>query len=77
LDWIERGPGGRPNPFRILRIDPIHELLDSGRILGDGKNFFAPCIKMQEPVNGEVIFCAADVLSATPFTYSLRASTLG
>jgi hypothetical protein len=28
--------------------------------------------KVRDPVNREVIFCAAGVLSATPFTYSLR-----
>jgi hypothetical protein len=28
--------------------------------------------KVQDPVNGEVMFCAAGVLSATPLTYSLR-----
>jgi hypothetical protein len=28
--------------------------------------------KMRDPVNREVIFCAAGILSATPFTYSLR-----
>jgi hypothetical protein len=31
-----------------------------------------PVEKVQEHVNREVIFCAAGVLSATPFTYSLR-----
>jgi hypothetical protein len=31
-----------------------------------------PVEKVQDPVNREVIFCAAGVLSATPFTYSLR-----
>jgi hypothetical protein len=31
-----------------------------------------PAEKVQDPVNREVIFCAAGVLSATPFTYSLR-----
>jgi hypothetical protein len=28
--------------------------------------------KVRDPVNRESIFCAAGVLSATPFTYSLR-----
>jgi hypothetical protein len=27
---------------------------------------------VRDPVNREVIFCAASVLSATPFTYFLR-----
>ena len=31
-----------------------------------------PAEKVQVPVNREVIFCAAGVLSASPFTYSLR-----
>jgi hypothetical protein len=31
-----------------------------------------PAEKVRDPVNREVIFCAAGVLSATPFTYSLR-----
>jgi hypothetical protein len=28
--------------------------------------------KVRDPVNSEVIFCAAGVLSTTPHTYSLR-----
>jgi hypothetical protein len=28
--------------------------------------------KMRDPVNREVVFCAAGLLSATPLTYSLR-----
>ena len=31
-----------------------------------------PAEKVRDPLNKEVIFCAAGVLSATPFTYSLR-----
>jgi hypothetical protein len=31
-----------------------------------------PAEKLRDPVNREVIFCAAGVLSATPDTYSLR-----
>jgi hypothetical protein len=31
-----------------------------------------PAEKVRVPVNREVIFCAAGVLSATPFTYPLR-----
>jgi hypothetical protein len=31
-----------------------------------------PAEKVWDPINREVIFCAAGVLSATPFTYSLR-----
>ena len=31
-----------------------------------------PAEKLRDPVDREVIFCAAGVLSATPLTYSLR-----
>jgi hypothetical protein len=31
-----------------------------------------PAEKLRDPMNREVIFCAAGVLSATPFTYSMR-----
>jgi hypothetical protein len=31
-----------------------------------------PSQKVQDPVNRDVIFCAAGVLSATPLTYFLR-----
>jgi hypothetical protein len=31
-----------------------------------------PAERVRDPVNRQVIFCAAGVLSATPFTYSLR-----
>jgi hypothetical protein len=31
-----------------------------------------PAEKVRDPLNCEVIYCAAGVLSATPFTYSLR-----
>jgi hypothetical protein len=31
-----------------------------------------PVEKVRDPVNREVVYCAAGVLSATPFTYSLR-----
>ena len=31
-----------------------------------------PAEKVQDPVNRDVIFCAAGVLSATPLTYFLR-----
>jgi len=29
---------GRPNPFRIVRMHPVHELFESGLILGDAEN---------------------------------------
>jgi hypothetical protein len=32
----------------------------------------SPAEKVRDPVNRDVIFCAAGVLSATPVTYSLR-----
>ena len=31
-----------------------------------------PAEKLRDPVNRELIFCAAGVLSASPLTYSLR-----
>jgi hypothetical protein len=33
--------------------------------------------KVPDPVNQEVVFCAAGVLSATPFTYSLHRDDKG
>jgi hypothetical protein len=39
---------------------------------GNGRITGAPAEKVRDPVNREVIFCVAGVLSATPFTYSLR-----
>jgi hypothetical protein len=55
LDWIECRVVGCPNPFRIVRMDPIHELLDSGLILGDGKNLFSSPIPRKYAVESIVL----------------------
>jgi len=54
-DWIECCAVGCPNPIRIVRMDPIHELLDSGPILSDGENFFAPRIPGKDAVDRIVL----------------------
>src|SRR6266849_4090349 len=38
IDGIDRRLEGRPNPFRVVRMYPLHDLLGNRPILGDIEN---------------------------------------
>jgi hypothetical protein len=62
-----QGPATRP----ILRY-PAKAKLTAASSRVNGHHVALPAENLRDPVNREVIFCAAGVLSATPLTYSLR-----
>jgi hypothetical protein len=76
-----------PLPHLARRLHPIrlngptvtgrHKAMTLSRIGRGFARLFAqscraPGEKARDPVNRQVIFCAADVLSVAPFTYSMR-----
>src|SRR5258707_9296811 len=54
---IERRVVGRPNPFRIVWMHPVHELFDSGLILGDAQNFLRACIPGEDTAGRILLSC--------------------